>query len=267
MEAARVTQAIYLYGFTPADTMLPTYGLSGTADAVVELFSYGSFQAAIARVPADEYDPSVLEDRLKDLPWVAAQGVAHERVVAWFVDHAQILPVPLFTMYSSEELLHEEVRRRADAIVAKLERFVGLREWDLKVSYRHAQAETNAALLSPDIAMLDDEIARSTPGRRFLLEKKRADLLKTEVSRAAALAASELIEALRPLAREVKVAPLAPAPGELPVIANAALLVAMEAELEMRERVRERTDALRPAGIDVVYSGPWAPYRFIDNES
>jgi hypothetical protein len=199
-----VSHAIYLYGFVPADTMLPTNGLSGTAESVVELLGYGSFDAAVARVPADEYNPDAIEEKLRDLPWVAAQGVAHERVVAWFVDHAQIVPVPLFTMYSSEDALHEEVRRRADSIVARLQRFSGLREWDIKIAYHPAIVEEHAARLSPDVAAVDSEIALAAPGRRFLLEKKRADLLKTEVGRGGGVGAPALHQTLRPHPRVLR---------------------------------------------------------------
>ncbi len=265
MEAARLSHAIYLYGFVPAATALPPHGLSGTADATVELLACGPFAAALARVPADAYDPAVIEDRLKDLPWVAAQGVAHERVVAWFVDHAQIVPVPLFTLYSTENALRDEVANRADAIISRLARFAGLREWDLKVAYRPAEVEAHAAQLSPEIAKIDTEIEAAAPGRRFLLQKKRADALKTEVTRAAARAANELIELVRPHARDVKLAPLAAVAGELPVVTNAALLVASDNEESLRDMVRAKAEELRTLGIEVIYSGPWAPYRFVDS--
>jgi hypothetical protein len=261
-----LNHAIYLYGFVPASTVLPTNGLSGTADATVELLAYGPFAAALARVPADEYDPHVIEERLKDLPWVAAQGVAHERVVAWFVDHAQIVPVPLFTLYSSEDALREEVKKRSDAIVGRLERFKGLREWDLKIAYRPLEAEAHAAQLSPEIAVVDKDIEAAAPGRRFLLQKKRADMLKAEVARAVSRAANELIDLARPLARDVKLASLAASAGELPVVANAALLVEAESEQKLRDNVRAKAEELRALGIDVIYSGPWAPYRFVDAE-
>jgi hypothetical protein len=266
MEAARLNHAIYLYGFVPPDTVLPTNGLSGTADATVELLSYGAFSAALARVPADEYDPAVIEERFQDLPWVATQGVAHERVVAWFVDHAQIVPVPLFTLYSSEEALRAEVAKRSDAIVSRLARLAGLREWDMKIAYRPAEVEAHAAQLSPDIAALDKEIALAAPGRRFLLDRKRADMLKSEVTRAASRAANDLIDLVRPLVRDVKLAPLAAVAGELPVITNAALLVPADAEQPVRDMVRAKADELRALGIEVIYSGPWAPYRFVDND-
>ena len=88
---------LYLYGFVPPATPAPT-DLTGIAGSPIELLSSGDVKAVVGRVPAQDYAPDRIEDRLQDLKWVAEQGVAHERVVAWFVDHAQILPAPLFTM-------------------------------------------------------------------------------------------------------------------------------------------------------------------------
>lgn len=197
---------------------------------------------------------------------MATQGVSHERVVAWFVDHAQIVPVPLFTLYSSEEALRAEVANRSEAIVSRMKRLAGLREWDLKIAYRPAEVEAHAAELSPEIATLDRQIAVAAPGRRFLLEKKRSDMLKSEVTRAASRAANDLIDLVRPHVRDVKLAPLAAEAGDLPVITNAALLVAADAEQSVRDLVRARADDLRAHGIEVIYSGPWAPYRFVDSD-
>jgi hypothetical protein len=260
----RVSEAIYLYGFVPPDTVLPPNGLIGTAEAVVELLNGSGFQAVIARVPGEAYEAGAIEAQLQDLAWVAAQGVAHERVVAWFVDHAQIVPVPLFTLYSAVDALTATMNERTAVVRTQLQRFRGFREWDLKVSYRADQAEAHAADLSPQIAQLDDEIANASAGRRFLLEKKRKDIVRAEVAGAAADAANALLDEVRPLCRELVVAPLPRVATELPVVANAALLVHAEQELALRDRVRERAEHLRPIGIEVTYSGPWAPYRFVD---
>jgi hypothetical protein len=259
-----VSEAIYLYGFVPPDTVLPPNGLIGTGESVVELLNATDFQAVIARVPGEEYEAGAIEAQLQDLAWVASQGVAHERVVAWFVDHAQIVPVPLFTLYSSVDALTAAMNERTAAVRAQLQRFRGLREWDLKVSYRADMAEAHAAELSAQIAQLDDEIANASTGRRFLLEKKRTDMVRAEVANAAFDAANALLEDVRPLCSELVVAPLPRGAAELPVVANAALLVHTGQELVVRDRVRERAEHLRPIGIEVTYSGPWAPYRFVD---
>ena len=103
---------LYLYGFVPTDAPKPDQ-LSGIANAPVQLLANGGIAAVISHVPADDYAPERIEQRLQDLKWVAEQGVAHERVVAWFVDHAQILPAPLFTMYSSADALRAAAAQRS----------------------------------------------------------------------------------------------------------------------------------------------------------
>src|SRR5690606_2505134 len=93
---ARVSDIVYLYGFVPADT--DTGGVPDGIDGrPVEPVPAGGAVALVTKLAADTYAAGVLESRLEDLDWVAARGLAHERVVAWCVDHADIVPAPLFT--------------------------------------------------------------------------------------------------------------------------------------------------------------------------
>ena len=263
MGAGNVSDIVYLYGFVPADTELPAAGLAGVADRIVELWPFDGFAAAVGLLPADEYSTEVIEPRLSDLQWVAQQGVEHERVVAWFVDHAQILPVRLLTLYSSREALAVDANARAAHLRAQLERFRGLREWDLKVSYRAETLLQNIGSVSAEIGELDREIAAASPGKRFLLERKRADQAKIEVSRAARSLAADLLERLQSFAEEVETVPSPRDTAELPVVQNAALLVRLQNEVPLREAVATEAGRVRPLGLEMTFSGPWAPYRFL----
>lgn len=253
---------VYLYGFVPADTTLPDAGLVGLGDADVRLLDTAGARAAYSLVPAAEYGPDHVESRLDDLEWVSKQGVRHEQVVAWFVDHVQILPARLFTLFSGTAALEERAAERADEIAANLERFGGLREWDLKVSYRADQLAAAMGALSDEIAALDSRIRDSSPGKRFLLEKKREALARAEVEEAARRTAQTLLEAAAEHAEEVRVVS-SPRTEGAPVVLNAALLLPQEAEATVRDAVRSRAGELEALGIDVSYSGPWAPYRFL----
>ena len=136
---------LYLYGFVPHDSSHPPRALSGINDAAVELLPVGGLQAVISRVPANMYAPAEVEARLQNLDWVAQQGVAHERVVAWFVDHAQILPVSLLTMYSTQQALDDAYFEQEQHLLETMQRLRGLREWDLKVSFDEPQLLQHAA--------------------------------------------------------------------------------------------------------------------------
>ncbi|HET9983843.1 MAG TPA: GvpL/GvpF family gas vesicle protein [Longimicrobiales bacterium] len=262
-----MSEVFYLYGFVSADATLPERGLAGLADASVELVPLDGVAAVVSRLPAADYAPERLDERTRDLPWVAEQGLAHERVVAWFVDHAQILPVALFTLYSSRATLVEDAARRGPALRAALARMAGKREWDLKVAYAGDRLAEHLGEVSEAVAELDRRIAEATPGTRFLLQRKRDEVVEAETARTARRLAGELLDSVVADADRFVLVPVGASEGTLPVVLNAALLLTLEAESRVEERVRRRAVALEKLGLHVSFSGPWAPYRFLEETS
>jgi hypothetical protein len=256
-----LSRLLYLYGFVPAGTQRPE--LTGVGGGPVELLPAAGFAAVYSAVDPGIYSPDSVEARLGDLNWVGEQGLAHERVVAWFVDHAVIVPVPLLTLYSGTDALRAEAERRDDEIRSLLERFRGVREWDLKVSYDSVVAAGSAALLSPTLRAIDDEIRHAGPGRRYLLERKREAALRSEVGAAVRERARALFDSLQAHAQHAVTLPI-PAADALPVVLHAALLVPAAAEAALARHAATEGAALAGMGIHVALSGPWAPYRFLD---
>lgn len=252
---------VYLYGFVPAGVRLPPGGLLGVGDVPVELLPVDGFAAAIGRPADDEYGEEPLESRAGDLEWMAEQGLRHEQVVAWFVDHASIVPSRLLTLFSSDDALRAATAGDAARIRDDLARFAGAREWDLKVAYDPVRMDERLGELSGEIGRLDREIEHATPGKRFLLERKRKDLARVEARATARRLAGELMEALRPIADDVVLLPNPAA--DTPVVLNAALLVPSGREATLRDRAAAERERLEPLGVSVGFTGPWAPYRFV----
>jgi hypothetical protein len=233
----------------------------------VEVLHLDELSAVISRVPVAEYNRDRVELGLKDLAWVAEQGMTHERVVAFFVDQGQILPASLFTLYSTEQALRSAVATQHEALVAELQRLTGVREWNLKVSYDAAMLSRELGRFSDEVQDLDTEIAQAAPGRKFLLEKKRAELTKSEVVRAAREAAQEIVTRIAPHCVETRTLPLPQSKEALPVVLHAALLVQRESEDIVVEQLERERGALSQSGVGVSFSGPWAPYRFVQHGS
>jgi hypothetical protein len=256
---------IYLYGFTESGTALPERGLLGVGDAEVELIELGEPEgvaAAIGRIGSPEFGGDALEARTADVEWMAEQGLRHEQVVAWFVDHAGILPSRLLTLFSSEDALRASASREAEGIRDRLDRFAALDEWDLKVSYDATGLIEHIGEVSEEVAELDRALAAATPGKRFLLQKKRRDLARTESRTAARRLARELLDTLRPLAEEVRA--VDPPSDDVPVVLNAALLVHRQRRSELTAASEEAATRLERLGLHPSLTGPWAPYRFMD---
>jgi hypothetical protein len=253
---------VYLYGFAPADVALPEAGLLGVGDAEVELIPGDGFVAVAAALPSEDFGADALDRTSGDMEWMAEQGLRHEQVIAWFVDHAAIVPSPLLTLFSSAAALTARLDRDADRIRAGLDRFASLREWDLKVGYDPARLQEHLGEVSTEIARMDREIDEAGPGKAFLLKRKRADLARVEGRAAARDLARQLLDGLRPFAAEV--ARPTPVSDDAPVVLNAALLIPRDAEAEALAHARRESERLVALGVLVQYTGPWAPYRFLE---
>ena len=260
-----MSQLVYLYGFVPDELRSPPQ-LTGIDDAAVELLPLAGFAAVISRVPASDYDAEAIEHRLQDLKWVAARGIEHERVVAWCVDQAQIIPASLLTLYSSVDALKHSAEAQHHIITNELQRLRQVREWDLKISYDARRLAENSARFSSALQQIEGEIANAPPGRKYLLERKRGEITKSEVARVAAAEAQNILERARALSAEVITLPIPPTREQLPVVLHAALLVDRSREAQLIERLEDTVNEYTDTGIEVSFSGPWAPYRFVRHE-
>lgn len=258
-----MSEVVYLYGFVPSDAPQPPPGLEGVGGRPVELLPAGAFRAAISLLPGDEYAEADVNARLGDLGWVAAHGVPHEHVVTWLADHAPIVPARMLTLFSSPAALLAAAAEQSDVVAGDLERFRTLREWDLKVSYDRDALSRHLGAVSPEIARLDEEIVTAPPGRRYLLERKRDELAWDGCAAAAARVARGLLADLARMAEETTELAIPTTDRALPVVLNAALLVAVDKAGEVERAAAATSEAWAGRGLDVALTGPWAPYRFV----
>ena len=86
-----------------------------------------SLWLVIAEVPLEAYGPGPLETALRDMRWVGEVAVAHEAVVEHFARGrgATVIPMKLFTMFSSVERAVENVRARQRLVAAAVARVRG----------------------------------------------------------------------------------------------------------------------------------------------
>jgi hypothetical protein len=260
-----MSHALYLYGFVAAGVRGPPDTLLGISGSVVELLDLGPVRAVVSSVPAEAFEPERVRERVHDLEWVSEQGALHERVVTWFVDHGGIVPVRLLTLYSGADALREAAAEQGEALPRQIERLRDLREWDLKVSFDRSVLAERLGDVSEDVARLELEIAQASPGRRYLLERKLARLVEEESVGAARRLAADLHETLCEASLEGRSFPLPRESGELPVVLNAAYLVPREHDADVSRVATEEARRLHSLGLEVRFTGPWAPYRFLDD--
>jgi hypothetical protein len=249
--------AVYVYCLVeratrPALTRVAV-GLAG-ASAIETIEIADRLWAVTSQVPRRIYDTEPLAGRLKDINWVADAGVAHEAVVERVVrlSGATVVPMKLFTLFSSPERAQADLRAREHDIRTVIDRIRGCQEWWVRISPPAPRPAAGGG--------------RPVSGTAFLTAKKRMRDQAQAHAQAAVTAAEAAYSALARLAREAERRE-APREAATPPLLDATFLVRAAAAAKFRAAVRRAAVACRAAGATLLLTGPWPAYSFVQPRS
>jgi hypothetical protein len=213
-----------------------------------------SFWVVTAMVPLKSYGSGPLEASLRDVQWVTDLAVAHESVVEFFAHQsgATVIPMKLFTMFSSEKRAISEARSRLPDIESVVTRIAGCEEWGVRITYRPTGAESASPGRQP----------RASSGTAFLKAKKAA---RDSAQRSKSIAVEEAERAyttLAAIAREARRRQDTPTGATSPPLLDAAFLVPAPGRTRFKAAVKKLAAACID-GTEVTLTGPWPSYNFI----
>jgi hypothetical protein len=217
----------------------------------------GSLWIAAADAPLARYRAAAVEKGLRDIDWVSACAVAHERMVEHLATLGTAVPMKLFTLFTSDARALENVGRARKRLDKVVRRIAGRREWGLRIS---VDEETSRAAARDRAA----QAARGlSAGAGFLTRKRQEQVAARDVVKAGREEAEAVFDDVAALAEQATRRQAgAPARG-LRMLLDAAFLVGRDGEEAFRARVRSHSERLAPQGVRVVLTGPWPPYNFV----
>lgn len=236
----------------PAARMPP--GIAGGSTPAIDPIARGLWLVS-APVPLAEYAEDEIQRRLHDLEWVSRIALAHEAVVERFsrATGATVIPMKLFTIFSSLARALGEMRRRRPQLESVARRIRGTEEWGVRIARQSGSSSTSSPVSRP---------ARS--GTAFLAAKRRARDEAQARAAASIEAAEHAFVVLGRFARETK-RQEPPAGATSPPLLDAALLVPSSRKLRFKAAVNREARRCREAGADLTLTGPWPAYNFIQS--
>jgi len=208
-------------------------------------------------VPLAVYGPTNLDPRLRDLDWVAEVAVGHEAVNEFLAGatSAVVVPMKLFTMFSSVDKAIGDVRARRRTIDRAMRHVAGCEEWGIRVTLR--------PLVMPTLS--DDP--QPPTGAAFLRARKAMRDAAADARSGAIAAADAAFARLKRHARDAHVRERRAEPGSNPPILEAAFLVRVSARARFKAEARRQAPILARAGVDLTVTGPWPAYHFVGREA
>jgi hypothetical protein len=259
----------YVYGVTPPalDLSHAPEGLDGGA---LGLETDGELGALVSRLDRDAYAPAAVEAGTADVEWLGPRAVVHDQVLTWASDQAPVAPFPMFSaMFRDAAGVRGMLRDRAAELRDALALAARGREYGLRIYRDDVMLLQAVASLSPRIAELERAAAATSPGQRYLLERKLEAERKTESRRVSEETARDVYEALAAHAVAAKRIPMPRDATErrAALALNAVFLVAPEAYTTFRGTLSHLVSRLEASGFHFEFSGPWPAYHFMERAS
>jgi hypothetical protein len=210
----------------------------------------------VADAPLARYGEAAIHRGLSDLDWVARAAVAHEAVVESFISAPAVLPMKLFTIFTSDERALEHMRREAPHVGAVLRRVTNHHEWGVRIVLDRSRLEPPA----------NQDRAAAASGKTFLARKKAQRDAATKMARQARDTVADVYDGLAEGSGMAK----RRAASELPVqggplLLDAAFLIPVKRTASFRRLAARQARALARHGYRLTLSGPWPPYSFIQD--
>ncbi len=212
----------------------------------------GPLQAVCSPVDsgADEGDPE----------WLAAAAQRHHQIIQRLFDSGPVLPIRFGTLIEVEAI-SALLERHESTFTAELNRLDGLSEWGVKLMADPATLKRAAEESSKTVRELDEELAASTPGKAYLLKRRREAAVAEAIERHRAATVDRVRNMLAQSAADSDDLPLPPVqPAERAMLANIAFLVP-NAQVDAFSTAADK--AASEAAVELELSGPWPPYSFV----
>jgi hypothetical protein len=249
----------YLYCVIAADRRPPLSrvppGVPGAGPARLLDVEKGLF-LVVADLPLDRYSEAAISEGLGNLDWVSRIAIAHEAVIESFVASTAVLPMKLFTIFTTDERALADVRSQRPRIAALVKRVKNQQEWGVRVVLdRSLAAAARPTRKAP---------ATAGSGAAYLAQKKASRDASRELASRARDTVADLFDRLAARSGDARrrSASEMPAQGG-PLLLDAAFLVPRAKAASFKALAARESRALAKQGYGLTVTGPWPPYTFV----
>lgn len=255
-------QLVYLYCVTNEEP-----GLEEAGSLVNNLyFVYQKGLYAVAgKVRESEFGEQNLKKNLADLGWVSTKASNHEKVIEEVMRGACVIPFKFATLFNTDDSLKAMLEQYAEEFKAVLKRLENKEEWGVKIYSDIEKLKASLADDEPEILEIENEINLSSPGKAYLLKKKKAELIEDTLNKKINEYGQESFELLKELSSEARINKLLPkevTDREEDMILNSAFLVNKDAVDDFINMVDTLKMHYEDKGFFFDCTGPWPPYNF-----
>lgn len=228
---------------------------------------FDDFYVIVKYVSESEYSEENFKKNLSDIQWVESNAREHIRVISMIMEYGTVIPFKFGTIYNTKAGLKKFITDYSGSLIENFHHIGGKEEWSVKIYCDRKELCEQIDELSEEAAALEKQIMASSPGKAFLLTRKRTELIENEMERLCKNYGQEYYDEFKNLSESASLNNLFPKEftgRKDTMILNATFLVSKNKVTDFKSTV----DTLRKrdgnSGFFIEATGPWPPYNFVD---
>lgn len=232
----------------------------------LQLLALGDFYAFIKYVPESEFSENNFKRNLSNMDWLETNAREHVSVISELMENNTMIPFKFGTIFITEESLRKFIIDYSDSLTDNFLHIKNMEEWSVKIYCDLKVLSEKIDELSEDAAALEKQIMESSPGKAYLLKRKKNDLIENEMDRICKNYGQNYFNEFEKLSEATSLNNLLPKDftgREDTMILNAVFLVHANNVTDFNNTTENLIAKYGDFGFNIEITGPWPPFSFI----
>jgi len=228
--------------------------------------NFGDFCVIVKYVSEKEFSEVNFKKNLSDIQWVELNAREHIRVINMIMESDTVIPFKFGTIYNTKVGLKKFISDYSDSLIENFQNINGKEEWAVKIYCDHIKLAKQIDEVSEEAAALEKQIMASSPGKAFILNRKKTDLIVNETNRLCKKYGQEYYDGFKNLSESTILNNLLPKEysGRMDsMILNATFLVSKNKVSDFKSIVDSLKQKIN-SFMFIEVTGPWPPFSFIN---
>lgn len=253
---------IYLYCVTEK---APELKELKSLDDNLHTIHHNSLYAVVSNVPQEEFDDEHLKKNLDDMEWLKNKAGLHETIIEGVMKEACVIPFRFATLFYTDDSLKTMLEKHGTELKMHLKNLQDKKEWGVKIYCDTGKLKKALIKEDEELLKIDKEIESASPGKAFLLKKKKDETLNKLVQARVNEYCGFCFERLSEESLKTHINRLLPkevTERNDEMVFNVAFLVNQHNVNGFIEAVKSIQAIYEMKGISIDCTGPWPPYNF-----
>jgi len=253
---------IYVYCLSNCDPSIA----QNIADEGLQCIVSGNFTIITKCVSDCEFSEENLKRNISDIQWLETHAREHIEIINRIMKRTTVIPFKFGTIFETEESLKKFIADYSQSLTENFEHIAGKEEWAVKMYCDRKKLSDQIDEYSEETASLEKQIMASSPGKAFLLKRKKTELIENEMDRLCKYFGQKYYDEFKKLSDSVSLNNLLPNKftGKVEtMILNAAFLVHKKNLSDFNKTVNQLSKENENSRFFIEATGPWPPFSFI----